>query len=146
MRTKMSKALSVFIIVTLLVALSGCGEEQQSNGGKPIRLSPVYSSMITGGIIGGIIGHQSDERDAGIAAGAAIFGVGALLSEIDKANKEAECEDEDDDDEVVFQIRNDNGSEKAVVLKKRGGTYIGPEGERYNRLPAAEQLKQKYGS
>jgi hypothetical protein len=103
--------------------------------------------VVTGAIIGGVIGHQSDERDKGIALGATVFGVGALLSEIDRVNKEDECEDDDDDDdEVVFQIHTDKGSEKAIVLKKRGSIYIGPEDEIYDRLPTAEQLRRKYGS
>ena len=149
MEAKLRKAVSAGLTAILLVVLSGCSEEQRSDGGKPLRLHPIYSSAISGAIIGGIIGYQSREEGEGAAVGAVICGVGALLCEIDRVNKEAECEDEDDDEEdeeVVFQIRNDNGSEKAVVLKKRGGTYIGPKGEHYNRLPAAEQLKQKYGS
>ena len=141
------KAVSFVLIAALLAGLSGCNEEQRSDNGKPIRLHPIYNSAISGAIIGGIIGYQSREEGEGAAVGAVICGVGALLCEIDRANKEDECEDEDDDEEeVVFQIRNDNGSEKAVVLKKRGGTYIGPKGEQYDRLPNAERLKQIYGS
>jgi len=147
MEAKSRKAVSGILIVILLAGLSGCNEENHSDRGKPLRLSPIYQSAITGAIVGGIIGYQSEEEGEGAALGAAIFGVGALLGEIDRANKEGECEDENDDEqEVVFQIRNGNGSQTAVVLKKSGGTYIGPEGERYDRLPAAEQLRQKYGS
>ncbi|UCE46614.1 MAG: hypothetical protein JSW47_13445 [Phycisphaerales bacterium] len=149
MEETLRKAVSAVIVAALLAGFSGCCEEHRSDNGKPLRLHPIYNSAITGAIVGGIIGHQSEEEGEGAALGAVIFGVGALLGEIDRANKEDECEDEDDDEdeeEVVFQIRNDNGSEKAVVLKKKGSTYIGPKGEHYDRLPAAEQLKQIYGS
>ena len=47
---------------------------------------------------------------------------------------------------MVIQIRNNNGSETSVVLKRRSGTYFGPEGEHYDRLPTEEQLKPIYGS
>lgn len=149
MEAKLRKAVSAVLTVVLLVVLSGCCEEHCSDNGKHLRLSPIYGSAIFGAIVGGIVGHQSDDGAEGAAVGAAIFGVGALLGEIDRVNKEDECEHEDDgedDEEVVFQIRNDNGSETAVVLRKRGGTYIGPKGEQYGRLPAAEHLRQKYGS
>jgi hypothetical protein len=149
MEAKLKKAVSAVLTAVLLAGLSGCCEKHRSDAGKSLRLSPIYQSAINGAIIGGIIGYQSEEAGEGAALGAVIFGVGALLGEIDKANKDDECEDEDDDEEdeeVVFQIRNDNGSETAVVLKKSGGTYIGPKGEQYDRLPAAVQLKQKYGS
>ena len=149
MKTTLRKAVSVVLTATLLAALSGCCEEHRSDHGKPIRLSPIYSSAIFGAIIGGIVGYQSEEPGEGAGVGAALFGVGALLGEIDHMNREAECEDDDDgedEEEVVFQIRNDNGSETAVVLKKKGSTYIGPEGEHYDRLPTEKQLKPTYGS
>jgi hypothetical protein len=47
---------------------------------------------------------------------------------------------------VVIQIRNNNGSETQVVLKRKSGTYSGPGGEHYDRLPTEEQLKPIYGS
>ncbi len=149
MEATLRKAVSVVLIVILLAALSGCNEEHRSDNGKPIRLSHIYQSAIGGAIIGGIVGHQSDEGAEGAAVGAAIFGVGALLGEIDRVNKDDDDEDEDDEEdeeEVVFQIRNDNGSETPVVFKKKGSTYVGPEGEHYNRLPAEEQLRPIYGS
>jgi len=32
-----------------------------------------------------------------------------------------------------------------VTLKKKGDSYIGPKGERYDELPTEEQLKPIYG-
>ena len=149
MKTTLKKARSVVLAVTLLAALSGCNEEHRSDHGRHLRLSPIYSSAIFGAIIGGIVGYQSEEPGEGAGVGAVLFGVGALLGEIDRINEDCECEDEDDDedeDEVVIQIRNDNGSETPVVLVRKGGTYFGPEGEHYDRLPTEEQLKPIYGS
>ncbi len=147
MEATLRKAVSVVLIVILLAALSGCNEEHRSDNGKPIRLSHIYQSAIGGAIIGGIVGHQSDEGAEGAAVGAAIFGVGALLGEIDRVNKDAEDDDYgEEEEEVVFQIRNDNGSETPVVFKKKGSAYVGPEGEHYNRLPTEEQLRPIYGS
>jgi len=147
MKTTLRKAVSVVLTVMLLAAFGGCCEEHRSDHGKPIRLSPIYSSAIFGAIIGGIVGYQSEEPGEGAAVGAALFGVGALLSEIDRANEdEDECHQEQEEDEVVIQIRNNNGSETAVVLKRRSGTYFGPEGEHYDRLPTEKQLKPIYGS
>jgi len=149
MKATLNKAVSVVLIAVLLTVLSGCCEEHRSDTGKPIRLSPIYSSAIGGAIIGGIVGYQSEEPGEGAGVGAVLFGVGALLGEIDRANKDDDDEDDDDheqEEEVVFQIPNDNGSETPVVLKRKGGAYIGPEGERYNRLPTVEQLTPIYGS
>lgn len=148
MKTTLTKAVSVVVIVMMLAGLSGCGENHRRDGGKVLRLHPIYNAAITGAIVGGIIGYQSREEGEGAALGAAIFGVGALLGEIDRVNKHDHDDDDDDDEEeeVVFQIPNSNGSRTAVVLHRKGSTYIGPEGERYNRLPAAERLKQRYGS
>ena len=146
MKTTLRKARSVVLTVILLAAFGGCCEEHRSDRGKPMRLSPIYQSAICGAIIGGIVGHQSDEPGEGAAIGAVIFGVGALLSEIDRQNEDEDDDECDREDEVVIQIRNDDGSETPVVLKRKHGTYFGPEGEHYDRLPTEEQLKPIYGS
>ena len=79
--------------------------------------------------------------------GAAIFAIGTLLEQTDKMpEKHREKKEKDEDEqEVVIQIQNDNGSMTPVVLKKKGDTYMGPNGEHYKRLPTAEQLKPVYG-
>ena len=148
MNATLRKAVPVVLIAMLLIGLSGCGEEHRSDHGKPIRLSHIYGSAFCGAFVGVIAGDKDGKEGEYAAIGAGIFGVGALLSEIDRVNKADDDDDDDDEDEeeVVFQIRNDNGSETVVVLRKKGSTYVGPEGERYDRLPAAEHLRQKYGS
>jgi hypothetical protein len=117
----------------------GCNE-----GNSNMKLSPIYSSALTGALIGGIIGYQSDEAGEGAALGAVAFGVGALLSEIDQQHKHREREDECDK-EVVVEIHNDNGSITPVKLKRKDCAYIGPKGERYEELPTEEQLRPIYG-
>jgi hypothetical protein len=121
----LKRAVPVVLIVILLAGLSGCNEEHHTHHGRHLRLTPLYVSAVTGAIIGGIVGYQSEEPGEGAAVGAVLFGGAALVGEIDDMNREAEREDDDDDEdeeEVVFQIRNDNGSQTAVVLKKKGST------------------------
>ena len=48
-------------------------------------------------------------------------------------------------DTLVVNVRNDNGSYTPVTLRREGGTYIGPRGERYLSVPTEEQLKAVYG-
>lgn len=135
----------VLIVSLILSTCGGCGGDS-SDGGR-LKLSPIYESALWGAAIGGIIGYQSDEAGEGAALGAAVFGVGALLKQTDKMSdkKPEQKEEQQEEEEVVVQVQNDNGSLTPVLLKKKGGTYIGPNGEHYKRLPTAEQLKPVYG-
>jgi hypothetical protein len=152
MKTKVKKpSVSIVLIASLVLGLcGGChsGCDHSDNG---LKLSPIYQSALWGALIGGIVGHQSEEPGEGAAIGAAIFGVGELLKQTDRLHKKREHEDEDDDDdeegeEVVVIIRNNNGSVLPVELKKKGFTYIGPKGEKYDYLPTEEQLRAVYGT
>lgn len=142
---KQARALPVVTLLTaalILAASGGCGDD----GGARLKLSPIYQSALWGAAIGGIIGYQSDEAGEGAALGAAVFGIGELLQQTDKMHdKKKEHRHEDQEEEVVIQIQNENGSTTPVVLKKKGDTYTGPNGEHYNRLPTAEQLQPIYG-
>ncbi|MBL7189530.1 MAG: hypothetical protein ISS70_24645 [Phycisphaerae bacterium] len=147
MKTRNRKASVVIVLIASLV-LSACGGcSSDSSGSGRLKLSPIYESALWGAAIGGIIGYQSDEAGEGAALGAAIFGVGALLKQTDKMPEERreDKHEEEEEQEVVIQINNENGSLTPVVLKKEGGTYVGPNGEHYKRLPTAEQLKPVYG-
>ncbi|MHC4330904.1 MAG: hypothetical protein ACYSWW_22590 [Planctomycetota bacterium] len=141
--TTLKNSVVIVLFVSLMLSACGCC----NSGGKPLKLSPIYQTALCGALIGGIVGHQSDEAAAGAALGAAVFGVGELLNQTDKMpHKEKEHKEKDEIvDEVVIQIRNDNGSFTPVVLKKKGSTYLGPNGEHYKELPTAEQLKPVYG-
>ncbi len=146
MKILIKKTVPVVLIASLVLGLCGCCEEHRNDGGKPLRLSPIYTSAIIGAIVGGVVGHQSDEPGEGAAVGAALFGVGALFGEIDRQHEKIEHKHDDGcAEEVVIQVRNDNGSTMPIVLKKKGSTYIGPKGEHYEQLPTQEQLKPLYG-
>ncbi len=50
------------------------------------------------------------------------------------------------DAEVVeVRISNTDGSVSTVKLRKRGSSYVGPQGESYGELPTEAQLKNAYG-
>lgn len=149
MKTRNQKTSVVIALVASLAlsACGGCSSSCDSSDSGRLKLHPIYESMLWGALIGGIIGYQSDEAGNGAALGAAVFGVGALLQQTDKMpqeRKEPKRKDEEER-EVVVQIPNDNGSLTPVVLKREGGSYVGPNGEYYKRLPTAEQLKPVYG-
>ena len=136
-----------FLVISMVLGLCGCCCENQSDCDNCSKLNSIYGAALGGALIGGIIGHQSDETGEGIAVGAAIFGVGQLLKQTDElAHKEWEHEDDDECDEpVVIEIHNSNGSISPVKLEKEGSVYIGPKGERYEEMPTEEQLKPIYG-
>ena len=138
------------VVIVLAVSLTlstcgGCGSDS-SNGGR-LKLHPIYESALWGAVIGGIIGYQSDEAGEGAALGATVLAVGELLKQTDRMSdkKPEHKKEQQEEEEVVVQVQNDNGSLTPVLLKKKGGTYVGPNGEHYKRLPSAEQLKPVYG-
>jgi len=139
-------SVTIILIVSLVLSLCGCGSENHSHNSNGLKLSPIYESALWGALIGGIVGYQSDEPGEGAAIGAAIFGVGELLKQSDRHNKEKEHKHKDECvEEVVIEIRNSNGSITSVKFKKEDSIYIGPKGERYEQLPTEEQLKPVYG-
>jgi hypothetical protein len=75
MKTANRKTAAAIVLVALVPVLCG--------GCSGLRLSPIYSSALGGALLGGIIGYQSGEAGEGAALGAAICGVGALLSQTD---------------------------------------------------------------
>lgn len=148
MKTSPYKAsVVILLVVSLVLGLCGCCSENQSDCEDGLKLTPIYGAALGGALIGGIIGHQSDETKEGVAVGAVVLGVGELLSQLDEmAREEKEHEDEDECNEpVVIEIHNSNGSITPVKLKRDGTAYIGPKGERYEELPTEEQLKPIYG-
>lgn len=149
MKTRNQKTpVAIVLIASLaLSACGGCSSSCDSDGDGRLKLSPIYQSALWGALLGGIIGHQSDEAGNGAALGAAVFGVGALLKQTDKMPHERREHKpkREDKQEVVVQIQNENGSLTPVLLKREGGSYVGPNGEYYKRLPTAEQLKPIYG-
>ncbi len=131
----------IIALMVSLLSLGGCGEG--------MKASDIYGASLTGAVVGGIIGYQSHEEGEGAAIGAALFGVGELLDQLDNLDKEEKEYDDDDGDgrtEIyVIQVHNSNGSITPIEIEKKGNTFIGPKGERYETLPTEEQLKPVYG-
>ncbi|MGD8500400.1 MAG: hypothetical protein PVJ86_07115 [Phycisphaerales bacterium] len=146
MKTTVKNTVAIVLAASFVLGLcSGCNSGC-SDGGNGLKISPIYESALWGALIGGIVGHQSEEPGEGAAIGAAIFGVGELLKQSDRHHKEKEHKHKDECvEEVVVEIRNSNGSITSVELKKEGSIYIGPKGERYEQVPTEEQLKPLYG-
>ena len=144
--TSTKTSVSIILIVSLLLSLCGCCGENHNNGGNRLELSSIYGAALGGALIGGIIGHQSDETGEGVAIGAAVLGVGEFLRQADNLARKEHREHEGESAEpVVIEIHNSNGSVTPVKIKKENSHYIGPKGERYEDLPTEEQLKPIYG-
>jgi len=48
-------------------------------------------------------------------------------------------------DSVTVNVPNSDGTYAAVVLKKSGDGFTGPQGEYYAQLPTTDQLRVMYG-
>jgi len=48
-------------------------------------------------------------------------------------------------DTVTVNVPNSNGGYTAVVLKRSGNGYVGPQGEYYDQVPTTAQLQAMYG-
>lgn len=138
------------IIAVSLLLNAGCGEG--------MKWKPVYNSAMFGALVGGIVGHQSDETGAGVAIGASVFALGEILSQSDDLSKNhSEPRQttakvsikppvhENIRETYIIEIHNDNGSITPVEIRKEGDRYVGPTGEHYDSLPTEEQLKPFYG-
>jgi hypothetical protein len=51
----------------------------------------------------------------------------------------------DTDDSFTLNIPNDKGGYTAVVIKRAGKGFVGPQGEFYSEFPRVSQLKVMYG-
>lgn len=161
MGTKKSSKTQIFLVLTLTAYLfcAGCGEG--------MKYKPIYNSAIFGGIVGAIVGHQSDKTGQGIAIGAGVGAFGEFLHQLDmhpdasrprpqqtRANtqppelKTAPARPSASGnimETFIVQIHNDNGSITPVEIRKEGNKYIGPTGEQYDKMPTEEDLKPIYG-
>ena len=129
MKTKSIRMPIVCVLIGVMcLSVCGCNEG--------MKWHPVYEAALIGGVVGAIVGHQYDEDCQGAAIGAAIGATGRYLEQYDEL---AVSED------IVIEVACDNGSIVPVVLKKKDGIYICPNGERYNRLPNQQELRVVYG-
>jgi len=69
-------------MVVVLMCMSLC------SGCSGLKYHRIFMSGVAGAVIGGIVGHQSDEDEAGVAVGAALFATGDLLFQIDQLDEE----------------------------------------------------------
>ena len=133
----------LFSITLALLLNTGCGEG--------MKWKPVYNSAMLGALVGGIVGHQSDETGTGVAIGASVFALGEILSQSDDlAGKNSDphpmnAVSESITETYIIDIHNDNGSVTPVEIRKDGDRFVGPTGEHYDSLPTEEQLKPFYG-
>lgn len=129
MKTRFSRKLSICaLIVVLCLSVCGCNEG--------MKWHPVYEAALIGGVVGLVVGHQHDEECQGAAIGAAIGAAGCYLKQYDEL---ASVQD------VVIEVACEDGSIVPVVLKKKEGIYICPNGEHYSKLPGQEELREVYG-
>jgi hypothetical protein len=122
------KSLIYVLLLTMVLSLFGCNEG--------MKWHPVYNAALIGGVVGLVVGHQSDNDCKGAAIGAAIGAAGNYLSQVDEL---ASAEN------VVIDVACTDGSIVPVVLKKHNGIFICQNGERYNRVPSQDELKLIYG-
>src|SRR4030042_66467 len=128
MKARYLRILIVYVLMGILVlSLSGCCEG--------MKWHPVYNAALIGGVVGVIVGHQYDEDCQGAAIGAAIGATGSFLEQLDDL---AMAED------VVIEVARENGSIVPVVLKKKEGIYICPNGEWYPQQPDQEELRMVF--
>lgn len=155
----LKKAVAIVLAGLLLLSLGGCqctfgkvdGKCQSDNDnddddhGKHLRLHPIYTAVLTGALVGLIVGHQSDEDCNGVAIGAGIGGIGAILKAIDWQADQLEKTKETEKAVTVVELTNSNGAARYVILRKHNRGYLGPAGEYYKNLPREDELASVYG-
>jgi len=150
----MKKYFCLFSMVMFISAVSGCNP--YNNEGKGAATGGAL-----GALAGGIIGHQSHDTGAGMLIGGAVGAVtgAAIGSQIQKPEPPPAVvvaqptpvvvaqppTEVDAQDAVTVNVPNSNGSYTAVVLKRSGNGFVGPQGEFYTQVPTTDQLKVMYG-
>jgi len=148
----MKKYFYSLTIVVFLAALSGCNPYNNEGEGAA-------TGGALGMLAGGIIGHQSHDTGAGMLIGGAVGAVtgAAVGSTIQKPVYEEPApvvvaqpapvvpSETYSGDTVTVNVPNSNGGYTAVVLKRSGNGYLGPQGEYYDQVPTTAQLQAMYG-
>jgi len=138
-------------MIVLIAALSGCNPYNNEGEGAA-------TGGALGALAGGIIGHQSHDTGAGMLIGGALGAVtgAAVGSQIQKpvyeepapavvAQPSAPPSVSYSGDTATVNVPNASGGYTAVVLKRSGNGYLGPQGEYYDQIPSTEQLQAMYG-
>jgi hypothetical protein len=146
----MKKYFYTLTMVVFIAALSGCNPYNNEGEGAA-------TGGALGALAGGIIGHQSHDTGAGMLIGGALGAVtgAAVGSTIQKPVYEEPAPVEVQPapvasttysgDTVTVNVPNNNGGYTAVVLKRSGNGFVGPQGEYYDQVPTTEQLQAMYG-
>ena len=153
----MRNYLYVFTMAAFVFIISGCNPYNNAGEGAA-------TGGALGALAGGIIGHQSHDTGAGMLIGGAVGAVAgaAVGSQIQKPVVEQPTgvvvaqpvpvvvaqtppSTTYSGDTVTVNISNSNGTYTAVVLKRSGNGYVGPQGEYYDQIPTTAQLQAMYG-
>ena len=151
----MGKYFYLFTMATFVFVISGCNPYNNEGEGAA-------TGGALGALAGGIIGHQSHDTGAGMLIGGAVGAVAgaAVGSQIQKpepppqqvivAQPAPVVVSEVPTttyvgDTVTVNVANSNGGYTAIVLKRSGNGYVGPQGEYYDQIPTTAQLQAMYG-
>ena len=151
----MKKCFYSLAVIAFIVAISGCNPYNNEGEGAA-------TGGALGALAGGIIGHQSHDTGAGMLIGGAVGAVAgaAVGSQIQKPEPPPQQvivaqpapvvvaqgpATTYSGDTVTVNVPNSNGEYTAVVLKRSGNGYVGPQGEYYDQVPSTAQLQAMYG-
>src|SRR5208283_3966165 len=143
-------------MIAFLAAISGCANPYNNEGEGAV------TGGVLGAVAGGVIGHQSHDTGAGMLIGGALGAVAgaAVGSQIQKPEPPPQQvivaqpapvvvaqgpSTTYSGDTVTINVPNSNGGYTAVVLKRSGTGYVGPQGEYYDQVPTTAQLQAMYG-
>ena len=145
----------LFTMAAFIFVISGCNPYNNAGEGAA-------TGGALGALAGGIIGHQSHDTGAGMLIGGAVGAVtgAAVGSQIQKPEPPPQQVIVAQPapvivsqaptityagDTVTVNVPNTNGGYTAVVLKRSGNGYVGPQGEYYDQIPTTAQLQAMYG-
>lgn len=153
----MKRYFYLFTMIAFIFIISGCNT--YNNAGEGAALGGVL-----GAVAGSVIGYQSHDAAAGMLIGGAVGAAsGAVIgSQVQKpqpypypqqvvvvqpapvivtqAQPAVYLQDS-----VTVNVYNNNGGYTAVMLKRSGNGYVGPQGEYYDVMPTTQQLNALYG-
>jgi hypothetical protein len=148
----MKKYFYSLAIVAFFAAISGCANPYNNEGEGAV------TGGLLGAVAGGVIGHQSHDTGAGVLIGGALgAATGAVVgSQMQKPEPppgqvivaqpaSVVPSTTYSENTATVNVPNSNGGFTAVVLKRSGNGYIGPQGEYYDQIPTTEQLQAMYG-
>ncbi|MBF0570302.1 MAG: glycine zipper 2TM domain-containing protein [Candidatus Omnitrophica bacterium] len=151
----MKKCFYLSMVIVFLAGISGCANPYNNEGEGAV------AGGLLGAVAGGVIGHQSHDTGAGMLIGGAVGAVAgaAVGSQIQKPEPPPQPAPvivtqpapvvvpsaTYSGDSVTVNVSNSNGGYTAVVLKRSGNGYVGPQGEYYDQVPSEAQLQAMYG-